>query len=110
MPARDPLVYVMHMRDCCLRIIDYAAQGGPDWPAKAIFMDAICRNVEIIGEAARKLDDSFHEAHPEIPWSSIIGARNIVIHAYEYLRPQLIRDIVESDIPELLDSVRRILD
>jgi uncharacterized protein with HEPN domain len=50
-------------------------------------MDAVCRNITIIGEAARKLDDSFHRAHPEIPWSGIIGARNIVMHAYEFLRP-----------------------
>ncbi|MCP5118818.1 MAG: DUF86 domain-containing protein [bacterium] len=72
-------------------------------------MDAVCRNIRIIGDASRQLDDSFRVAHPEIPWSGIIGARNVVIHAYEYLKPELIRDIVEKDIPELLATVRRII-
>jgi uncharacterized protein with HEPN domain len=49
-----------------------------------------------------KLDDPFRQAHPEIPWSGLIGARNIVMHAYEYLRPDLIREMAEKDVPELL--------
>jgi uncharacterized protein with HEPN domain len=74
-------------------------------PAK----DAVCRNITIIGEAARKLDDSFQRAHPEIPWSGIIGARNIVMHAYEYIRPELIREMAEKDVPELLAHCLRLL-
>ena len=74
-------------------------------PAK----DAVCRNITIIGEAARKLDDSFQRAHPEIPWSGIIGARNIVMHAYEFIRPELIREMAEKDVPELLAHCLRLL-
>jgi uncharacterized protein with HEPN domain len=58
------------------------------------------RNIAIIGEAARHLDESFRVNHPEIPWSGIIGARNIVMHAYEYLKPELIREMAETDVPE----------
>ena len=72
-------------------------------------MDAVCRNITIIGEAARKLDDSFHREHSEIPWSGIIGARNIVMHAYEFLRPELIGEMAEKDVPELLAHCLRLL-
>ena len=72
-------------------------------------MDAVCRNITIIGEAARKLDEDFQRAHPEIPWSGIIGARNIVMHAYEHLKPQLIKAMAESDVPELLSHCLRLL-
>lgn len=72
-------------------------------------MDAVCRNISIIGEAARKLDEVFRQAHPEIPWSSLIGARNVVMHAYEYLRPELIREMAEEDSPILLEHCLRIL-
>jgi uncharacterized protein with HEPN domain len=65
-------------------------------------MDAICRNITIIGEAARQLDESFRKKHTEIPWSGLIGARNIVMHAYEYLKPELIREMAEKEVPELL--------
>ena len=74
-----------------------------------MIMDAVCRNITIIGEAARKLDDSFRRAHPEIPWSGIIGARNIVMHAYEFLRPELIKEMAEKDVPELLGHCLRLL-
>jgi uncharacterized protein with HEPN domain len=92
MPAKDPLVYIMQIRDSCRRIAEYRITGGDNWTSKPLIMDAVCRKITIIGEAARKLDDSFHRAHREIPRSAIIGARNIVMHAYEFLR----------DVPELL--------
>jgi len=109
MPAKDPLVYVMHIRDSCRRIGEYTEAGGVDWPSKSLIMDAVCRHITIIGEAARRLDDAFQRSHPEIPWSSIIGARNIVMHAYEYLKPELIREMAEKDAPELLAHCLRIL-
>ena len=109
MPAKDPLVYVMHIRDSCRRIAEYMAAGGQEWVSKPIVMDAICRHITIIGEAARNLDESFRAKHAGIPWSSIIGARNIVMHAYEYLKPGLIREMAEKDVPELLNHCLRIL-
>jgi len=109
MPAKDPLVYLMHIRDCCRRIVEYTASGGADWPANALVMDAVCRNITIIGEAARRLDEPFRQAHPEIPWSSLVGARNIVMHDYEYLQSRLIREMAEEDVPELLAYCLRML-
>jgi uncharacterized protein with HEPN domain len=93
MPAKDSLVYIMHIRDSCRRIAEYTGTGGDNWTSKPLIMDAVCRNITIIGEAARKLDDSFQRAHPEIPWSGMIGARNIA----------------ENDVPELLAHCLRIL-
>ncbi|MGD0774513.1 MAG: HepT-like ribonuclease domain-containing protein [Candidatus Solibacter sp.] len=109
MPAKDPLVYIMHIRDSCRRIAEYTNTGGDNWTSNHLIMDAVCRNITIIGEAARKLDESFRRAHPEIPWSGIIGTRNIVMHAYEYLRPELVREMAEKDVPELLAHCLSIL-
>jgi uncharacterized protein with HEPN domain len=60
-------------------------------------------------EAARQVDESFRRTHLEIPWSSLIGARNIVMHAYEYLKPELIKEMVEKDVPALLAHCLHIL-
>ena len=99
----------MHIRDSCPRITEYAAAGAPEWTSKPLIMDAICRNITIIGEAARQLDESFRQTHTEIPWSGIIGARNIVMHAYEYVKPELIRKMAEKEVPELLRHCLRLL-
>ena len=72
-------------------------------------LDAVCRNLEILGEAAAKLDSAFRQAHPEIPWRSIIDTRNILIHAYDQVKPPVLCGIVERDIPDLLVAVRRLL-
>ena len=110
MSSKDPLIYLKHIRDCCERIATYASESGPDWPSQQMVMDAVCRNLEIVGEAARKTDPEFRQAHPEVPWRSMIGARNILIHAYESLRPQIVREIVERDLPPLLAAVHRLLE
>ena len=75
-----------------------------------LLVDAVCRNLEIIGEAASKLDPAFKQAHPELPWRSIIDTRNILIHAYDQINPAVLGGIVERDIPELLAAVRRLLE
>jgi len=102
MAAKDPLICVMHMRDSCRRIAEYVALGGPTWPETPLVMDAVCRNITIIGEAANRADRSFRDEHPEIEWSALIGARNVVMHAYEHIRAELIREMAERDVPELL--------
>ena len=108
MPAKDPQLYLIHIRDCCTRILKYTS-GGAEWMATPIILDAVCRNLEIIGEAASRLDESYRKAHSGIPWRSIIDARNILIHAYDQIRPHLLEDIVGRDVPELLAAVRRLL-
>ena len=109
MPAKDPRFYLIHIRDCCQRILDDTVGIESMWPEVPTVYDAVCRNLEIIGEAARKLDDDFRAAHPEIPWRAIIDTRNILIHAYYRVAPEILMDIVTKDIPHLQAFVVRIL-
>jgi uncharacterized protein with HEPN domain len=109
MSPKDPLIYLAHIRDCCQRIIEYTNAAGESWASTPLILDAVCRNLTIIGEAARNLDKSFHDAHPEVPWSSLIGARNVVMHAYASLRPELIQEMAERDVPALLAECIRML-
>jgi uncharacterized protein with HEPN domain len=106
MAARDPLFYLVHIRECCERILSYTKNLGTAWPGSPMVVDAVCRNLEIIGEAASKLDPEFRQAHGEIPWRNIIGTRNLLIHAYDQVDPAILGGIVERDIPELAQSGR----
>jgi uncharacterized protein with HEPN domain len=72
-------------------------------------LDAVCRNLEILGEAAKRMDPEFRAAHPEIPWRKMAGARDILKHVYEETGPEIVWDIVETDIPALLADLRRLL-
>ena len=68
-----------------------------------------CRNLEILGEAARRFDETFCTAHPEIPWRAMTNLRNILIHAYDRVAGEILVNIVRQDIPPLLASITRIL-
>jgi uncharacterized protein with HEPN domain len=110
MAAKDPRLYLIHIREGCERILDYTAGLGAQWADTPLLVDAVCRNLEIIGEAAAKLDPAFRQAHPEIPWRKIIDTRNILIHAYDQVNPVLLGGIVEGDVPGLLAAVTRLID
>ena len=110
MAAKDPRLYLVHIRDCCDRILNYTAGIESTWPEVPVVNDAVCRNLEILGEAARRIDDDFRASHPEIPWRAMTDVRNILIHTYDRVSPEILVGIVTQDIPPLLAAVRSLLD
>ena len=71
----------------------------------AMAYDAILRNLAVIGEAVRSLPNDFKEGHPGTSWPSIAGLRNVVVHEYFRVNPDLIRDIVDNQLAPLLDDL-----
>ncbi|MBU0518820.1 DUF86 domain-containing protein [bacterium] len=66
---------------------------------------ALIKSIEIIGEAASKVSDEFQSSHPEIPWKSIIGMRNRLIHVYFDVNLDVLWNTVVEDIPPLLETL-----
>ena len=76
----DPRVYLFHIRDCCERLLRCAVlRNDPGLPSDILF-DAACRNLEVLGEASRKISSDFRVDHPEIPWREMGDLRNVLIH------------------------------
>ena len=98
---KDPRLSLLHIRQCIDRVLSYTAGLDRDWREIPIVVDAVCRNIEIIGEAANRLGEAYRTSHPDIPWRKIIGARNILIHAYDIVEPAILHRIVEQDFAEL---------
>ncbi len=63
--------------------------------------DAVVRNIEIIGEAAKNISDLFKEENIEIPWDKIIGTRNRLIHNYSGVNLDILWNIIKDDLPNL---------
>lgn len=70
---------------------------------------AICRSLEIIGEASNKLDPEFKKKYPSIPWREMGDIRNKIIHDYFGVDLEIIWDVVKSDIPILKSEIEMIL-
>ncbi len=73
-----------------------------------VVVDAVLRNLELFGEASKKLPDDFKTLHSEIPWKKVIGLRNIVIHEYAEIDFDIIWDIITKNIPDTKRSIEKI--
>lgn len=65
------------------------------------FRRALERCVELIGEAATRLPEEWRGAHSEVPWHEIIALRNVLIHGYDIVMPEILWDVATGDVPKL---------
>lgn len=65
--------------------------------------------VEPVGEAAAHVEPSIKELAPEIPWPQIIRTRNRLIHGYDYIDYEVLWEIVNKDLPPLLEDLENLL-
>ncbi|MGH9622823.1 MAG: HepT-like ribonuclease domain-containing protein [Bryobacteraceae bacterium] len=101
--------YLEHIANRIARIeratsgVDFAGfRGNEDLQA------AIERYIEVIGEAAGKLSQHSRDLAPDVPWSQVIGARNVIVHGYAEIEPDRIWDIVRNHLPSLRVAVGRL--
>jgi uncharacterized protein with HEPN domain len=106
---KDEAVYLQHIADSIARIKKYSTGGSPQFFAETIVQDAVIRNLEIIGEAVKRLSDSTRQQAPEVPWQQIAGMRDVLIHNYFGVRLDRVWQVVERDLPELEQAVSRLL-
>lgn len=83
-------VYLADMLQYGRRILAYTAGERGRLLEDRILRDAVIRNFEIVGEAATRVPAEVRDRHPEIPWSKIIGFRNVLIHGYRGLDLQIV--------------------
>jgi uncharacterized protein with HEPN domain len=67
-------------------------------------------HLQVIGEAIRTLADEMREEHPDIPWTQIIGMRNILVHRYFGIDEDIVWTAIDKDLPTLKQKVKALLD
>ncbi len=66
---------------------------------------AVIRQLEIVGEATRRLSTAFRSAHPKIPWQEMAGMRSRLIHNYNQVNLKLVWEVVQNDLPTLIAQI-----
>ena len=95
---------ILQSIDRCQRYLDALESGDTDLVDMA--EDAVERNLQIIGEAAKHLPPEITVAHPEIAWPQIRGFRNILVHHYFGVDVATVRDVIQTHLPALATALR----
>lgn len=73
-----------------------------------MIIDAVIRNLEIIGEASKNLSSEIKSSRLDIPWEDIIGMRNKIAHEYFGVDIEIIWETIQESLPELKKMMKRI--
>jgi len=106
MPERTPSLYLDDIRASIGKIETYVrGMSWEEFAADQKTIDAVVRNLEIIGEAANRLPEETRARYPGIPWDEMVGMRNKIIHEYFGVDLEILWETVQQDIPGLKEDM-----
>ena len=107
--SRDP-ESLIDIANAIKRILRYAdGISRAELEANDEKLSAILYQITIIGEATKRLSQTFRQQHSDIPWREMAGMRNVLVHEYDQLDFDVIWDVVQNKLTELLSLIERLL-
>lgn len=103
-------IYLRHILDAIDKIESYTNVGKDTFMSTSHWQDATIRNLEIIGEAVKRLSKDFKERNTKIPWRNVAGLRDVLIHDYMGVDLESVWNVVQVNLPDLKKVVRENLD
>lgn len=107
---KDDRLYLGHIREAAERIQLFSQDGEDHFRKDLRTQDAIVRNLQVMGEAVKRISAETRGEHPEIPWKDIAGMRDRVVHDYFGISLDIVWDVVVRHIPPLLEKLRSLVD
>jgi len=107
---KDDTVFLKHILDAINLIEGYLKDKSyEEFKNNRMLQDAVIREIEIIGEAAKNLSKEFRNKHSDIPWRQIAGMRDKLIHGYFGVDLDAVWDTATRDIPSLKGKLQEII-
>ena len=103
-------LYLKHILEAIEKIESYISVGRDVFMTTTHWQDAVIRQLEIIGEATKRLSQDLRSRHHEIPWRRIAGLRDVLIHDYMGVDLPAVWEITQRELPVLKKHVRMILE
>lgn len=107
---RDDAARLRDILEACELLIREIGPRLSDLRSDPVVQAATQRWIEIIGEAASRVSDEVKAEHPDIPWRSMVGMRNVLVHGYFEIDPAVVRAVVERDVPMIAQRITQILE
>lgn len=107
MSKRDWTILFEDILDSIEKIEQYTAGiSFDDYAMNSMIIDAVVRNIQIIGEAAKNVPTDVKAKHPEIPWEKLAGIRNRIVHEYFGVDISIIWFIITNELSQLSQRIR----
>jgi uncharacterized protein with HEPN domain len=108
--ARRDSQYLADILEAIQHVLEYTCELTYDeFLHSSLVQDAVLRNIQVIGEATKKLSAGLQAKHTQTPWREMAGMRDKVVHDYFDIDHQVVWDAARRDLPPLRDQVEAIL-
>lgn len=109
--SRDEIMYLQDIAESSRKILRFTAGlSQSDLTGDEKTYDAVVRNLEIIGEAAKHVGEDLRIQLPGIEWRKVAGLRDVLAHAYFGIDNDILWDIVQDKVPQLATAINAFLD
>lgn len=103
-------VYLHHILEAVAQIEEYVAGVSEEaFFRERLIQDAVVRQLEVVGEASRRLSEDFRMRQDQVPWHAIIGMRNRIAHDYLNVDLQIVWEVVQNDLSVLKKEISDLL-
>lgn len=104
--SRDKSLFLRDMQQCCAKVMRYTHGLSQDqFFSNELVVDAVLRNLELLGEAAKQIPTEVQQRHPIVPWRRIAGLRDVLAHVYFGLEEDTIWQTIGHSIPALAEQL-----
>jgi uncharacterized protein with HEPN domain len=97
------------IQEAIARIEKHTVGGRQAFEQDELVQMWMVHHLQIIGEACRGLSSDLRDQHPQVPWTQIVGMRNILVHSYFNVDTDVVWSVVEQDLPDLKNNTQAIL-